>query len=158
MFVMVYTCVTVSGIGINSRVVARYNEGVNFWEGVTLELVIFVGVPVGGTTCYDARMNDDAIVIDIADTLAKVRKLHTPRADSPGARRVKCRLCSRTFTRGKTQRQYICPTCSRSRQVGLGLQMKAKEGPLYEKTVRGQLRFWMAEAERLGISPDDDAA
>ena len=30
-------------------------------------------------------------------------------------------------------------------------QQRAKSGPVYERVVKGQLRYWIREAERLGI-------
>ena len=103
-------------------------------------------------------MKDTADVIDFAAALSQVRKSHTPKASDPTARRVSCRECNKTFTRGKTQRQYVCPSCTKQRQIDAGVQMVEKSGPFYERTVRGQLRFWLGEAERLGISWGDDAS
>lgn len=92
---------------------------------------------------------------DFADLLYRVRRDHTPKVSDPGAKRVKCAECGVTFIRGRSQRQTTCPKCSRRRQVESSRQLKAKEGPIYDKMVARNLNHWTREARRLGIFPDE---
>ena len=103
-------------------------------------------------------MDSEARVVDIADTLARVRRAATPRMGTGDAIRATCVECGKRFTRSKRDNKTRCPACARQRQIDAGLAVKVKEGPTYERVVRGQLRFWLAEAERLGIDLPDPAA
>ena len=103
-------------------------------------------------------MDREARIIDIADTLARVRRSSTPKMTSGTARRVVCVECGKKFTRSAHDNKTRCPTCARQRQIDAGLAGVLKQGPTYERVVRGQLRFWLAEAERLGIEVPDPAA
>jgi hypothetical protein len=82
---------------------------------------------------------------------ALVRAALAPKRGDPDAVRAKCRLCKRTYLRRKYEYKPTCPACSHRTEVEALDQISAKQGPAWEKTVRGQLRYWLAEAARLGI-------
>ena len=103
-------------------------------------------------------MDREARVIDIADTLARVRRSSTPKMGTGAAIRATCVECGKKFTKAARDNKTRCPACARQRQIDAGLAVALKEGPTYERVVRGQLRFWLAEASRLGIDPTDPAA
>lgn len=62
-----------------------------------------------------------------------------------------CRECGRHFEFPAGQRPKSCVACGIAR---LHVAVEAafnREGPVYERTVAGQLRHWLSEARRLGI-------
>ena len=103
-------------------------------------------------------MSREAVVVDFAETLARVRRAGTPKADDPTAERAVCVQCGKRFVRSRTSSKTTCSTCAKRRQIDAGLATITKSGPTYEKIVRGQLRFWLAEADRLGIEIPDPVA
>ena len=103
-------------------------------------------------------MSREAVVIDFAETLARVRREGTPKANDPTAERTLCVQCGKRFVRSRSSSKTTCPACAKRRQIDAGLSTITKSGPIYEKVVRGQLRYWLAEADRLGIETPDPAA
>ena len=94
-------------------------------------------------------------VIEFADTLSLARRAATPKVGDPLAERATCVECGKRFTRSRRNPKSSCPACSRARQIEAGVSMRRKDGEIYERTVRGQLRYWSSEADRLGITTDE---
>ena len=69
----------------------------------------------------------------------------------PNAVREQCVDCGVVFWRDKGRRKLRCWDCRYARIVVAAKQSKAREGDTYVATVRGQCRYWMAEAKRLGL-------
>lgn len=74
-----------------------------------------------------------------------------PKAGDERASPRKCPDCSRLFWQWKRKSTGRCPDCAAVRLVETCSGNSGKVGPAYEKTVRGQLRHWTAEAERLNL-------
>ena len=66
----------------------------------------------------------------------------------------RCKRCRRNFERPKGRIVEYCPTCRRKRFVESADQSHAKQGPFYERSVLGALKYWHAEADRLGLVCD----
>ena len=62
-----------------------------------------------------------------------------------------CDDCGETFERPKGRNQVRCYPCKRKRMVDNHSQMLDKSGPHYERLVTSQIKFWRAEAKRLGM-------
>jgi len=65
-----------------------------------------------------------------------------------------CETCGTVFEREVGRRLHLCPDCRMARFAGNAAQSHAKQGPYWEKVVRGQLARWKKEAEALGIDVD----
>ena len=111
---------------------------------------------MGGAPRYDRCMSSDSNIVEMAKLAAKVRRANTPNRREVIAVIATCSECGSGFTRKRTQRMTICPACSRQCQIDAGRQNRAKEGPIWERTVGAQLKYWTSEARRLGIFYDDD--
>ena len=68
-----------------------------------------------------------------------------------------CVDCGRPFQRESGDDRRYCADCGTWRTLDAAQQMRLKQGPVYEKAVRGQLARWTAEAQRLGLTtaPND---
>lgn len=62
-----------------------------------------------------------------------------------------CPECGTEFERRAGKPTGVCLGCATKRVFAAGDQARAKAGPRYERQVLGQLRYWKAEAERLGL-------
>lgn len=74
--------------------------------------------------------------------------------DPENMRDERCENCGAHFRRIKGKRMHYCPQCRVQRSVTYQNAIREKAGPAYENVVRGQLRHWLDEAERLGLSLD----
>jgi DNA-directed RNA polymerase subunit RPC12/RpoP len=70
---------------------------------------------------------------------------------SPRTYTVVCDTCGENFERLAGRKKTTCFDCGVSAVVEATRQQKARKGPIYEKAVSKNLRFWRAEAKRLGI-------
>lgn len=70
-------------------------------------------------------------------------KRYTPRS---------CPACGATFERRAGKNTGVCISCATAKLSDVARQSRDRAGPAYEKVVRGQLRHWRAEAERLGLA------
>ena len=87
----------------------------------------------------------------VAHVQRKLREQFAPAKDDPDAVAETCVECGRVFWRRKGKRRHYCPKCGQASNVLASVSMSKRSGPTYEKAVRGQLAFWTAEAERLGL-------
>lgn len=87
--------------------------------------------------------------------MADFRKARTPARREPGWREATCPGCGHVYIYASGKKKPDCPDCAAGRLVSIAEQLRAKAGPAYEKYVRRQLAHWLAEADRLGVSPDD---
>lgn len=62
-----------------------------------------------------------------------------------------CTSCAKRFRARAGKPNVKCPKCAKGDAVASVAEQKRREGPIYEKTVTAQLRYWSAEAQRLGI-------
>lgn len=65
-----------------------------------------------------------------------------------------CVDCKQPFLGNVDDDRRYCAQCGAARNMNGTEQMSRRMGPVYEKAVRGQLRFWLSEAARLGITLD----
>lgn len=82
---------------------------------------------------------------------AAVRAQFDPRPGDRGAVERACQGCGERFLKWRGSKRYYCPTCAYTRQAEAQAQHEAKSGPAWEANVRGNLTFWLAEAQRLGL-------
>jgi predicted Zn-ribbon and HTH transcriptional regulator len=94
----------------------------------------------------------------IAEAADQVRRLLAPEPYSYGAVCKLCRTCGAEFWRDRQSKTRYCPRCSYDRHVDGTQGISRREGPAWEATVRGQLKRWLTEAERLGLTPEDVAS
>jgi len=63
-----------------------------------------------------------------------------------------CKRCGRSFERVVGRRRDICHECGKQLVLLAASNISNKAGPVYEKAVRSQVKYWRSEAKRLGIS------
>lgn len=72
-------------------------------------------------------------------------------AAAPGHTERECPRCGARFYRRRGKPTGRCPDCAFEVFASVVKQHREKAGPIYEKVVRGQLRYWSAEAKRIGV-------
>jgi hypothetical protein len=87
--------------------------------------------------------------------MAELRKSLSPAPDDPEGVEVVCPGCGATYRRWKGRQRTDCPDCAAGRTIQTTFELRAKEGLAWERMVLGQLRYWTAEAERLGLQLGD---
>lgn len=92
----------------------------------------------------------------IALVMANVRNRFAPDPNTEGAKATRCESCGEEFWQWERQYKKRCSACGAERCVDAIEGSMHKSGPAYEKVVRGQLRHWLAEAERIGLAPGAD--
>lgn len=88
--------------------------------------------------------------------MAAIRTEFAPTPGEPGAKSTECAGCGAEFWQWERKYGKYCATCSADRSTRVIRANRTKSGPVYEKVVRGQLRYWLGEAARLGLAPDVD--
>ena len=86
-----------------------------------------------------------------ADAMREARENTTKHADQATLVCRSCSDCGYEFAARKDDKRRSCPHCSAWRGVEAREQLRAREGPYYERAVRKQLKHWTAEAKRLGL-------
>ena len=92
----------------------------------------------------------------MARTLAFVRAELAPRPDSDRYVIEVCEECGVEFPRAKGRRRRWCPECSAARMVRNCDATSNRNGEAYEKVVRGQCLYWLGEANRLGVTFENE--
>lgn len=90
----------------------------------------------------------------VAAELADIRRELAPERGTPRTKDRHCVNCGELFTVWEGDDVPYCADCGMERQMSANQQMHLKQGPIYEKAARKQLAFWLAEAKRLGITPE----
>lgn len=62
-----------------------------------------------------------------------------------------CPDCGARFTRRSDKPTGRCIDCAKLHFASVARQEHTKSGPVWEKITRGQLAYWTAEADRLGL-------
>jgi hypothetical protein len=88
----------------------------------------------------------------VAATLADVREQLAPMPRTRHAVTARCSDCGGEFVKRRDDDRTYCATCGAGRQLTMAEAHRYKEGPLYERIVRGQLKHWTAEAARIGLT------
>lgn len=83
-----------------------------------------------------------------------MRDQFAPEPNAPGAKVTVCEHCGNEFWQWEGKYIKQCSACGAARCTASITASRTKEGPGWEKVVRGQLRRWLAEAERLGLTLD----
>ena len=86
--------------------------------------------------------------------LEDIRARHAPEPGDPLARQLVCKQCGVMFWDWRTTRKRPCPACCAVRQQISNDARRIKAGPEWERTVRGQLAYWVEAARQLGITPE----
>lgn len=89
-----------------------------------------------------------------AATLAGIRRRCQPEPGDPLAKLRRCGRCGELFWDWRRRANRPCPRCCEIAQVVGNQQRSFKAGPEWERTVLAQLEFWLAECDRLGITPE----
>jgi hypothetical protein len=89
------------------------------------------------------------------EAVAAARRAATISSTDPAARQEVCVSCGAVFWRTIGRRLHRCADCAAEDGARAAESMSAREGPAYEKAIRGQLAYWQREAARLGLKPPD---
>lgn len=107
---------------------------------------------LGWMGVYPGRMGIVENIEQWKTAALAIRQDCAPTKHGPGVVEEVCEECSKTFLRWSGKVRHYCPECAAHRLVEANVQTALRTGPTYEKVVRGQLRYWKREAERLGIA------